>query len=44
MAPGTEGDATDLFVWWYAVAGGAVALVVLGALAIWWIDRTRDRR
>jgi hypothetical protein len=44
MAPGTERDAADLFVWWYAIVGGAVALMVLGALAIWWIDRTRDRR
>jgi hypothetical protein len=44
MAPGTGGDASDLFVWWYAVVGGAVALIVLGALAIWWMDRTKDRR
>jgi hypothetical protein len=44
MAPGTGGDATDLFVWWYVVVGGAVALMVLGALAIWWMDRTKDRR
>jgi hypothetical protein len=44
MAPDTGGDAADVFVWWYAVVGGVAGLLVLGALAIWWMGRTRDRR
>ena len=45
VAPGTAGESeTDFPVWWYAGVTGMVALIVIGALALWWVERTRSRR
>jgi hypothetical protein len=44
IAPGTARDSgTDLSIW-YAGVAGAVALIVVGALALWWMERSRGRR
>ena len=44
MAPGTASESETGFSIWYAGAAGAVALIVAGALALWWMERTRGRR
>ena len=44
VAPGTAGDSETGFSVWYAGVAGAVALIVVGALALWWMERSRGRR
>lgn len=44
FAPSTaRGSEPGFSVWWYAGVGGVVALIVVGALALWWMQRTRGR-
>jgi hypothetical protein len=44
-APGTVGEGETGFpVWWYAGMAGVVGLIVVGAVAFWWVDRTRSGR
>jgi len=44
IAPSTARESgTDLSIW-YAGVAGAVALIVVGALALWWTERSRGRR
>ena len=44
IAPSTARDSETGFSIWYAGVAGAVALVVVGALALWWMERSRGRR
>jgi hypothetical protein len=45
IAPGTVGEGETGFpVRWYAGMAGVVGLIVVGALALWWMERTRSRR
>jgi hypothetical protein len=44
VAPGTARDSGTDFSIWYAGVAGAVALIVVGALALWWMERSRGRR
>jgi hypothetical protein len=45
IAPGTVGeDETGFPVWWYGGVAGVVGLIVVGAVAFWWVDRTRSGR
>ncbi len=45
IAPGTVGEGETSFpVRWYAGMGGVVGLIVVGALALWWMERTKSRR
>jgi len=44
IAPSTARESgTDLSIW-YAGVAGAVALIVVGALALWWTERSRRSR
>ena len=44
VAPSTAGESETGFSIWYAGVAGAVALIVVGALALWWMERSRGRR
>jgi hypothetical protein len=44
IAPSTAGESETGFSIWYAGVAGAVALIVVGALALWWMERSRGRR
>jgi len=44
VAPGTARESETGFSIWYAGVAGAVALIVVGALALWWTERSRGRR
>jgi len=45
IAPGTVGEGETGFpVRWYAGMAGVVGLIVVGAVAFWWVDRTRSGR
>jgi hypothetical protein len=44
MAPSTARESETDLSNWYAGVAGAVALVVVGALALWWMERSRGRR
>lgn len=44
IAPGTARDSEMRLSLWYAGVAGAVALIVVGALALWWMERSRARR
>jgi len=43
-APTTAGESETRVSAWYAGVAGIVALIVVGALALWWMERTRGRR
>jgi len=44
MAPGTaDGRETDFPVWWYGGVAGIVVLIAVGALALWWAEKTRSK-
>ena len=44
IAPGTARESETGLSIWYAGVAGAVALIVAGALALWWMERSRGRR
>lgn len=44
MAPSTARESKTRLSVWYAGLAGAVALIVVGALALWWMERSRARR
>jgi len=44
IAPSTAGESETGFSIWYAGVAGAVALIVVGVLALWWMERSRGRR
>ena len=44
IAPGTASESETGFSVWYAGVAGAVALIVAGALALWWTERSRRSR
>jgi hypothetical protein len=44
IAPGTARDSETGFSVWYAGVAGAVALIVVGALALWWMERSGGKR